>query len=113
MKTTKTYATATKTSSEIALFDELDVPRNVRSEIADTVGEFLVEKILENVSQQKSPISGQGKFKGLSKEYKKIKLADGRGSEANLELTGAMLDALEYKTTKSGMYQLRLRRVYL
>jgi hypothetical protein len=74
---------------EIPNFDE--VPVQVRQELVDEIGEFLLDSILDYVGESKSPVAG-GKFKReLSDAYKKI-----AGKEnANLDFTGSMLDSLE------------------
>lgn len=66
------------------------------------MGEYLVEQILSNVGDQKSPIDGS-KFQALSKDYKKIKKSDGAGDKPNLENSGKMLRALDYKVTEDGL----------
>jgi hypothetical protein len=74
---------------EIPNFDE--VPAEVRQELVDEIGEFLLDSILDYVGESKSPVAG-GKFKReLSDAYKKIAGKD----NANLDLTGSMLDSLE------------------
>ena len=50
----------------------------------------------------KSPFRGQA-WPGLTEAYKKLKKAEGRGTKANLEFSGDMLDALEFKRTSSGI----------
>lgn len=67
------------------------------------VGEFVKEQILLSVAESSSPISGGAFKKSLSAAYKKQKEADGLPGVANLELTGEMLDSLDYKTTKDGI----------
>lgn len=64
------------------------------------VGEFVVNEILRNLSEGKSPVSGE-RFKKLSKEY-----ADqfkGGDRKPNLELEGDMLDALTFKNRADGI----------
>lgn len=68
-----------------------------KQEAINEVGNFLVEKILEDVSQQKSPVQGEpSRWRSLSKKYRKEK---GKVASpiANMELTGAMLDQLEFR----------------
>lgn len=69
--------------------------QTTKKKISNELGEFLVDKILKDTSNQRSSVSGQ-KWKGLSKDYKdmKSKIAPG---VANLELHGDMLDALKSK----------------
>jgi len=100
---TKTKATKSELSSEIDL--ELPDTLTVRQKnrVKDEVGELLVDFILEQVSDLKSPIEGQGKFEKLSPKYKKLKQKDGRGGSPNLEFSGSMLDALETKRTSDGV----------
>ena len=74
---------------EIPAFDE--VPPSVRQELVDEIGDYLRDSILDYVGESKSPVAG-GRFKKeLSDAYKKV---SGKNN-ANLELTGSMLDSLE------------------
>lgn len=70
-----------------------DVKKAALSDIAD----FVLESVLSNVGSQKSPVQGHGSFPKLSKSYKSIKDDEGGTPIPNLELTGAMLSALEVK----------------
>lgn len=74
------------------------VPEDRRSEVQEEIATFLLESILEHVGSGKSPVAG-GKFKStLSSEY-----AERKGDNlANLDLTGDMLRALEFKISKDG-----------
>lgn len=58
---------------------------------------FVLEQVLSDVGESRSPVQGYGRFPALSKEYKKEKSSEGGTPIANLELTGAMLSALEVK----------------
>jgi len=102
VKVTKTTVKDSEISSEI----DLQLPSNLttrqQNKIKDEAGELIVDIILGKVGQAKSPIRG-GSWPVLSTEYKKIKKADGRGTKANLEFSGDMLDGLEFKRTKQGI----------
>ena len=105
MKTIKTTTTSKTTSSSIDLFSDLDysVPKKLKQEIAEEVGEYLREQIVLSVNELSSPISG-GKFKSkLSNEYAEQKRKMGGKPVANLQMTGEMIDQLDYKTTSSGI----------
>jgi hypothetical protein len=77
-----------------------DVPKSQRTKAKDEIGEFLVGEILEQLSQGKSPVSGES-FKRLSKEYADSE--KGGDTTPNLELEGDLLNALEYKRTRDGI----------
>lgn len=66
------------------------------------MGEYLVEQILRDVQETRSPVTG-AKFPKLSKDYRSKKQEDGAGTEPNLENSGDMLDALDYRVTKDGL----------
>lgn len=66
------------------------------SDVADEVGNYLIEKILEDCSEGKSSVDGRA-WEGLSKKYKKLKAETSGSGKANLELFGDMLNALEFK----------------
>lgn len=65
--------------------------------LLNDIGEALVEQTLSYVADAKSPIDGLGKFKGLSKDYKKLKLEETGSGDANLDLTGSMISSIDYK----------------
>lgn len=65
-------------------------------DIADEVGNYLIEKILEDCSEGRSSVTGS-LWSGLNKKYKKIKAETSGSGKANLELFGDMLDALEFQ----------------
>lgn len=71
------------------------IKRTDRKEAIEDAKEALLTGVLDYVSSGTSPVSGHGKFKALSKEYKKIKAKISGSKKPNLELYGDMLDALE------------------
>ena len=77
------------------------VPQSKREEAQREVIDFLLDAILEDTSKQVSAVSGRV-WKSLSKEYKAKKASESSSNVANLELTGAMLDALEGVIKGSG-----------
>lgn len=103
--TKKTNSTATRTSSEIDLFENLTVSRATKRETAEVVGEILIQEINRDLNDQKSPVSGT-KFRGLSKGYKKIKTGRGEPGVPNLELTGSMRDSLDVRVGASGQLEI-------
>jgi len=92
--------------SEISSEIEIEMPSGLteaqRNRIKDEAGELIIDHILGRVGKAESPIRGAD-WPALSKEYKKFKKAQGRGSKANMEFHGDMLDALEYVRTDSGV----------
>lgn len=93
--------------SELVSTEALDkLSQSTKKRISGELGEFIVDKILEDTSNQRSSVSGQ-KWKALgwnegSKKYKeeKSKIAPG---DANLELHGDMLDALRAVAKPDGV----------
>ena len=67
----------------------------VTKEALQDVADYVKESVLSSVGDAKSPVAGYGKFKALSKSYKKLKAEEGGTPVANLELTGAMMSALD------------------
>lgn len=106
MKTVKTTITSNQTSSRLELFSDEDVKflsREKREEIANEVGEYLIEQITMSVNELSSPIAG-GKFKKtLSQKYKDKKQSEGGVPFANLQVTGEMLDSLNFKVNSKGL----------
>lgn len=88
-----------KTSSEVKFLSGIKVKN--RQELKRKVGDFIKESVLDSVGGASSPVAGE-KWPTLSKKYKDRKR--GRGSlKANLELSGDMLDAYDYKLTEQGV----------
>jgi len=63
----------------------------------EAMAEFLRDSILDHVADSKSPVSGGPWKKSLTKEYKGVKSGFSSVLKANLELSGSMLDALDFK----------------
>lgn len=101
IEVTDSKISATEISSEITL--DLDgVPLKVHDDVKKEVGDFLLEQILATVGSQESPILGKP-WPKLSKDYKEIKENDGFDPVPNLERTGDMLGALDFKVTSDGI----------
>lgn len=77
------------------------VPDDVASDIKADVGQYLVDAILDSVGSGKSPVSGYGSFKTLSKKYADEEKGGRR--LPNLDLEGDMLGALTYEVTDEGV----------
>jgi hypothetical protein len=95
-------ATKGENSSSLELELPKNLPQEIKAKIKNDVGEYLVEQILSDVSDSTSPVTGK-EFKELSSEYKKVKKASGAGTSANLELSGSMLSALDFRVTSDGI----------
>lgn len=85
-------------------FDPFDVTgvdkptsKKDKQEALEAIAEYVRDEILQYVGDAESPVSGYGKFKNLSKDYKKFKSQVSGSTQANMELYGDMLDSLEYK----------------
>lgn len=85
------------------VFDPLKDIKVRKGEKRDTLVEirdFLRNAILAKVSTGTSPVSGEGKFTRLSKQYAK---SEKRGNTTpNLQLTGDMLAGLNVSITREG-----------
>lgn len=103
MKTTKTNLSNQRTSSDIDLFSDNDVPRAARAAVRDAVGEYLVEQIQLAVAAAESPVEGHGKFERLSPEYAELKRKEVGHANQNLEASGHMLDQLGFRATSEGV----------
>lgn len=100
MKTIQTTVKKSETSSTLDLSEELKgIPKSQRESVLKDIGELLVERTLSALADQKSPVSGYGRFKALSQAYREKKKDETGSSDANLDLTGAMISALDYKVS--------------
>lgn len=100
MKIAKIKATKTELSSTIDLSEELKgLSKQDRLSALDEIGEFLVEQTLVNAAESESIVKGE-KIPALSSKPYKLKKRDEVGNtRANLELTGEMLDSVDYKAS--------------
>jgi len=105
IKVIKAVATPNQTSSEIDLFDGLDVPVKIKKAAAREIGELLVDAVLIQVGNQKSPLKGLP-WPKLSKKYKAFKLSKNLPGKANIEFSGKTLDAYKFKVKPSGNIEL-------
>lgn len=90
-------------SYKLDLKEELDkagIDKSKRKTALEAVGMYILGEIKSYVDKTKSPVKGQGGFKALEKEYKKYKKKLGKGSKADLQLTGDMLNTLKVKSTQ-------------
>lgn len=79
------------------------MPQSSRADVKQQVGEFIVESILSSVASQKSPVKGES-WPSLERgPYRDKKKSEAGNTEANMELTGDMLDALTFRNTKEGV----------
>jgi len=75
-----------------------DMTASEKKKALEEIGDYLVTEILSYVGDGRSPVSGQGNFRQLSRPYADAKkLGDRRPI---LELDGDMLEALTYKIVK-------------
>lgn len=101
MKLTDATGSSERTTATIDLGLRGLSPR-MKEEIREQVGEYLVEQILLNVGEAKSPVAGES-FPALSKEYKDRKIELGGVGKPNMELNGPMLSSLTFKPTEDGI----------
>lgn len=103
-KVTSNKATDTSIFSEIDLFSDRAVPRSARTEIKKRVGELLVDETLAAVSDSNTPVSGAPYKSTLTDPvYRKLKAESNLPVKANMEFSGAMLDALSSRPTAAGI----------
>lgn len=73
-----------------------------RKKVAEEIGELIRDFILDKAASGKSPVK-EGKWhKPLSKSYKKRKANESSAGFANLELSGDLLDSLDYTVDDKG-----------
>jgi hypothetical protein len=101
IEVTDSKISSNEISSEITL--DLDgVPLKVQDDVKEEVGDYLLEQILSTVGSQESPILDKP-WPKLSEDYAEIKKNDGFDPVPNLERTGDMLGALDFKVTSDGI----------
>lgn len=106
MKVLKTNASSSKTTAEIDPFDGISVPASARKQIAEVIGEFLVEQTQMKLGDSESPVEGYGRFQDLSEAYADHKKEEIGHDDPNLEFSGKMRDALTFKTRADGTIEI-------
>ncbi len=101
MKITEAKGEKSRTTAKIDL-GLSGLPSNVKTDIQERVGEYLVEQILINVGNAQTPVQGES-WPALSKEYKDRKIELGGVGKPNMELDGGMLDSLTFRKTNEGI----------
>lgn len=91
-----------KTTVELDLFSDRDIPAAARDQIREDVGDYLLEQVLVSLQSAKTPVAGES-WPALSKEYRARKLEEGGSGKPDMELMGDMLDELSWKATDDGI----------
>jgi len=82
--------------------DSSKLSADEKARIKKEVGELVIRKIKADAHGQKSSVTGKN-WKGLSKDYKKIKSSAIGSFAADLELTGAMWDSMTSEPYNGGL----------
>lgn len=87
----------------------VEVSDKNREKALQAVIDFVLEQELLYIGSGRSPVAGGEWKKSLSKEYKAFKKNESSVGFANLELTGAMLDALEVIPVNDSTLRLQIQ----
>ena len=91
-----------KVTYTLDLSDKLkDLRPREKKTALNEVGQYLVEQILENCGRGQTSVANGSWKRSLSPKYREVKGDQSSSTFANMELTGAMLDALEYRVNGS------------
>lgn len=90
-----------ETSTDLKIKLPSGLSDSEKEELTQSIGDYLVESILNKVGEGVSPVSGNGAFKQLNKQYAENEKDGNR--LANLDLFGDMLSSLEWKQIKGGV----------
>ena len=94
IKVTKNVGSDSKTTSTIEI--DVSAPAAIRRKINEEVGQYLVEQTIKSMSQGESPVDGGDWDPKLDPRYRKKKIAEGGSGKPDLELTGALKDAITF-----------------
>lgn len=87
---------------------KVKVKRTKQAQARKAVADFVLEEVLSDIGDGRSPVSNGNWKRSLSKSYKPIKAKRSSAGFANLELSGNMLDSLEVRT-RDGSNKLSLQ----
>lgn len=94
----KVNATKSELSSTLDLSSELDgLTKSDKKDALREIGEYLVEQTLVNAAESNSIVRGENIPALKDKNYKALKKLEVGNTKANLELTGRLLDSVDYK----------------
>lgn len=80
----------------------VDKPRGeIKEQILESVADFVAEEVRASMESGVSPVSGEGKYKALSKLYKKKKIAEGLSGSPDLFFTGDLQSSIEVEFFKN------------
>lgn len=98
METKSTKVSKSEIYSAIDITDELKgLPVDLKGDLKEQIGELIVEQILESLADVRSPVQGGDYKTKLSKGYAKKKQEETGSTEANLDLSGEMINAIDYR----------------
>lgn len=104
MKILKTKANKSELSSTIDLSEELKgLSREDKQDALTAIGDFLLEQTLVNAAESASIVKGEKIPALTSKPYKLKKRDEVGNAKANFELTGEMLDSIDFKKSASSI----------
>ena len=81
---------------ELVGIDPAKLKGGAKDEALDEIADFVLESVLTDVGNQKSPVTGR-EFKRLSKDYAEKKKAEGGTPVPNLEMEGDLMDSVRVK----------------
>lgn len=87
----------------------LERPEKVPRKALEEIGKYVAEQVIEHCGDANSPVAGGSWKRGLSKEYKKRKVAQGGNPFADMVLEGDMLLATDCVPTSRGTLKLRTK----
>ena len=97
-----------KSSTRIFSFIDLndyglrDVPDDRKLTTKQQVGDYVISQIKRSLRGSTSPVQGEGFKTTLSENYRKYKVRQGGGTQANLRLFGDLLNSLQFENGPGG-----------
>lgn len=79
---------------EIAGVDKANFSADARERVLEEVADLVLNQVKADTAKGISPVYGD-KFEALSPDYKKFKIAQGRGGAPNLRFDGDMIEAVK------------------
>jgi hypothetical protein len=101
IRVVEAQGTEDETFSRIEI--DAPLPRRARKDLNEKLGRYLIEQTLLTVSSEASPVAGEAWPELAKGPYRKRKMREVGNENANMELEGDMLDALDTRADDEGI----------
>jgi len=89
---------------------DVQLTKTQKDRALDKIIDVVEEQFFDAIASGKSPVSGEGRFKGLTSAYRKKKRKLGKAGRVNMELFGNMLQGVRIKKAAGEFISISVRK---